>query len=102
MMKKALFILSFLILVLGSSCFGKMDEPKKSSDSAMQVNLVQNAVVKANGTNMREGPSTRHAVITVLSGGTVLNIMERPANSEWFKVDYNGSIGYVHQSLITY
>jgi cell wall-associated NlpC family hydrolase len=48
---------------------------------------------------IRSGPGTSHSVITYLSEGDIIVILER-TNSEWYKVNFHGSIGYVSAPLL--
>ena len=51
--------------------------------------------VSANGStlNLRSGPSTSSSKVGALSHGTVVKIVG--VDSGWYKVDYNGTVGYV-------
>ena len=49
--------------------------------------------------NLRSGPGTSTSVITRLSEGDIVVILER-TNSEWFKVNFHGSVGYVSVPLL--
>ena len=48
--------------------------------------------------NFRAGPSTSAAVIGKFYSGTLVNILE-PGDS-WYKVEYNGTVGYVSADYI--
>lgn len=48
---------------------------------------------------MRSGPSTDTSIITVVPNTTVVNVIG--INSGWYKVQYNGSTGYVRSDLMS-
>lgn len=52
-------------------------------------------VLTTTGLNLRSGPSTNYAVITVLSAGTVAPIVGRIGTNEWWQVRVNTTIGWV-------
>ena len=49
--------------------------------------------------NLRSGPSTSTSVVTRLSEGDIVIILER-TNSEWYRVNFHGTIGYVSVPLL--
>ena len=49
--------------------------------------------------NLRSGPSTDDTILTRLSEGDIVVILER-TNSEWFKVNFHGTVGYVSAPLM--
>ena len=49
--------------------------------------------------NLRSGPSTSTSVVTRLSEGDIVVVLER-TNSEWYKVNFHGTIGYVSVPLL--
>ena len=54
------------------------------------------------GVNLRSGPGTGYSVITTLSTGAFVTVLE-VTNSEWVKVkDASGNIGYLYSEYITY
>jgi len=57
------------------------------------------ATVDTQGLRLRSGPGTSHSIITHLSVGDIVVILER-TNSEWYKVNFHGSIGYVSAPLL--
>jgi len=52
------------------------------------------------GLNMRQGPGTAEPVITTLRAGSVL-IYVGVKNGDWLRVDYNGTLGWVHSAYVT-
>lgn len=53
--------------------------------------------------NFRKGPGTSYGIYTVIKVDTVVTVLAIPENtsSGWYKVAYNGDVGYVHASLLT-
>lgn len=49
--------------------------------------------------NLRSGPSTETSVVTRLSEGDIVVILER-TNSEWYNVNFHGTVGYVSAPLL--
>ncbi len=54
---------------------------------------------------VREGPSTSSAVITQFSEGTIVCVLGRVPDSEWYSIDQNPNTkriepGYMHESVI--
>ena len=58
------------------------------------------ATVSATSLNIRSGPDTSYDRVTVVSKGTILVILEQ-TSSEWYKVNYNGNIGYVSTEYLS-
>jgi len=52
------------------------------------------ATVSTDILNLRSGPGLSHSVITTLSEGDILVILER-TNSEWYYINFHGTTGYV-------
>jgi len=57
------------------------------------------ATVSAQGLRVRLGPDTSHKVIDNLSEGDIVVILER-TNSEWYKINFHGVVGYVSVLLL--
>lgn len=57
------------------------------------------ATVDVQGLRLRSGPGTSHSVITHLSEGNIVVVLER-TNSEWHKVNYQGNVGFVSVPLL--
>lgn len=49
--------------------------------------------------NLRTGNSTEDSIITVMPKGSIVNHLETMDNG-WFKVDYNGTIGYASSEYL--
>ena len=56
------------------------------------------ATVNANRLNFREGPGTSHTIITTLTRGASVKILE---DGTWLKVQYGGKTGYVYGKYIS-
>jgi len=54
-----------------------------------------------NGTRVRirSGPSLEHDILTHVNSGDIVVIIER-TNSEWYKVNFHGTIGYISVPLL--
>ena len=62
--------------------------------------VVQNArgIVTGSVVNVRSGPSTGTSVVTKLSAGTIVNLLE--LRDGWYKIDRNGVVGYISGDYI--
>ena len=60
------------------------------------------AVVKEDDTNLRQGPGKGYPVVKVLKKGTSLTALERTADSQWFKVQVDGTdlIGWISATVV--
>ncbi len=52
------------------------------------------ATVKATSLNIRSGPGTSNSVVGSIPNGKIIVILERTSDS-WYKINYNGTVGYV-------
>lgn len=57
--------------------------------------------VSSNSLNVRSGPSTNYSVLTSLSYGDYVQVLET-TNSSWTKVKANSTIGYVYSSYLSF
>ena len=57
------------------------------------------ATVDTQGLRLRSGPGTSNSIVTHLSEGDIVVILER-TDSEWYKVNFHGSVGYVSAPLL--
>jgi len=64
-----------------------------------QVVWAQTGTVNASILNFREGPSIISRRIGRIPNGTVVNIVDT-SNKNWFKITYDGKIGYVSSDYI--
>ena len=54
----------------------------------------------ADGVRLRSGPSTDSGILTTLSVGTGVNVIEHNANG-WSKVGVNGTVGFIRSDLLS-
>ena len=57
------------------------------------------ADVATSGLRVRSGPSLDHSILTNLNQGTIIVVLER-TNSEWYRISYGGTVGYVNTAYI--
>jgi uncharacterized protein YraI len=70
------------------------------------VLMTSNAALAASGTvdsalNLRTGPSTSHRVILVMPGGASLDIIRSNSTTGYYKVSYNGTVGWAYGGYIS-
>lgn len=58
------------------------------------------ATVDTAALNIRSGPSTDDERVGIISGGTIVVILEK-TTKEWYKVNYAGTVGYVASEYLT-
>ena len=58
------------------------------------------ATVNTSALNVRSGPSTDYERVGILSGGTKIVVLEKTTDT-WFKINYNGLVGYVSAEYLT-
>ena len=58
------------------------------------------ATVKASTLNIRSGPSTGDSVVGSVSSGKIVVILEK-SSSSWYKINYEGKVGYVSADYLT-
>ena len=61
-------------------------------------------IVSSSGVNFRKGPSTSEKVITQLNRGTVVSVLSIPSaigEKYFYKVEYNGQVGYIMTTYLT-
>ena len=51
--------------------------------------------------NMRSGPAINYPILTLVPQGQTIQIVARSAATNWWKVSYNGVIGWVNAGLVT-
>ena len=56
--------------------------------------------VSASALNIRSGPGTDNSVISTVGNGSTVVILER-STDDWYKINYNGTIGYVSSAYLT-
>jgi len=52
------------------------------------------ANINGTGVRIRSGPDTTHSILTHVNTGDIVVVVER-TNSEWYKVNFHGTIGYI-------
>ena len=52
------------------------------------------ANISASGVRIRSGPGTNHSVLSHVNTGDIVVVVER-TNSEWNKVNHNGTVGFI-------
>lgn len=67
-------------------------------ESYAEGKIAYKSVIANNGLNIRKGPGTNFEIITVLSKGTKVKVIEE--NVGWAKIEINGGIGYCSTSWI--
>lgn len=80
MIKKALMLSLFLVLVL--------------SVSAAAYDIQGGTVITESAVNLREGPSTEDTVMDKLYTGTRVAVLDQA--DSWYKVAFGGNVGYLH------
>ena len=58
------------------------------------------ATVNTSALNIRSGPSTDYDRVGVLSADTIVVVLEKTSD-EWYKINYNGTVGYVASEYLT-
>lgn len=88
------FVIAALVLSLSLTffvCGASADETEMAWGAA---------TVDASSLNIRSGPGTEYDRVTVVSGGTIVVVMEQ-TNDQWYKVNYNGTEGYASTEYLT-
>jgi len=84
-----------IILVL-ISIIASMLTISASADGSLAYGA---ATVDTQDLRLRTGPGTTYSIITHLSEGDIVVILER-TNSEWYMVNFHGSVGFVSAPLL--
>ncbi|MBM7583382.1 SpoIID/LytB domain protein [Caldicoprobacter guelmensis] len=82
----------------GSSSGGDQGQQPPVDPPVPPNNERKYAVVTASTLNVRSGPSTKNHKIGMVVKGNKLIVLEK--SGEWYKIEYNGLIGYVHGDYI--
>jgi len=80
-----------ILILLLVSIFASMLTISASADGTIAYGA---ATVSTNDLRLRTGPGTTYSIITHLSEGDIVVILER-TNSEWYNVNFHGKVGYV-------
>ena len=92
-LKKSIFIL-LIIIILSTLSLPYSALANQSGAIAFGA-----ANVATSGLRIRSGPSTKHDILHTLNQGSVVVILERTSR-EWFRINYNGTVGFVNTSFI--
>ena len=85
------FITLLLALVLCAGCFAPVALAASSCD----------AVVTASSLNIRGEAGAKYGVVATVPRGALLTVIGvATENEDWFKVDYNGVVGYADSRYI--
>ena len=85
-----------MLIILAVSVLSSMLTIGASAGSTVAYGA---ATVDAQGARIRLGPGTSHKVIDNLSEGDIVVILER-TDSEWYKVNFHGIVGFVSVPLL--
>ena len=58
------------------------------------------ATVDATSLNIRENPGTEYNIVGKVGGNSIVVILER-TNSDWYRINYEGTVGYVSTDYLT-
>ena len=86
----------FLTILIIISIVASMFSINAAADAPLAYGA---ATVNTPILNLRSGPSTSTSVVSRLSEGDIVVILER-TNSEWYKVNFHGTLGYVSAPLL--
>lgn len=64
------------------------------------VDFQYNIYIDGNDINMRKGATTESEVVTTLDNATIITVLNK--NGEWYKVRYDGKIGYVKDTCTSF
>ena len=78
---KKIYIIAFALLILSSGAV-----------------FASEGIVNHTGVRMRTGPSTQTEIITNLSSGDRVEIIERSGN--WYRIRHNDTLGYMHSDYV--
>jgi len=57
------------------------------------------ANIEGNGVRIRSGPGLTHSILSHANRGDIVVIIDR-TNSEWYKVNFHGTVGYISVPLL--
>ncbi len=64
------------------------------------VDFQYNIYIDGDDINMRKGATTESEVVTTLDNATIITVLNK--NGEWYKVRYDGKVGYVKDSCTSF
>ncbi len=85
----------------GETATGNPDTYLNNNSSESTYNYGITYYVSSNTLNLRSGPSTNHSILTSLSYGDEVQVLE-VTNPHWYKVKVCSTIGYVYSSHLSY
>lgn len=87
----------------GKTATGNIDTYLKNynNSSTSTYNYGTTYYVSSNTLNLRSGPSTNYSILTSLSYGDNVQVIET-TNSYWYKVRVGSTVGYVYSSYLSY
>lgn len=74
-------------------------EPKKPTPPAPSRPIEKEKMVTTVYLNLRSGQSTSSSLITTVSSGTTVEVLEKNSNG-WFKVNVNNQMGYMYSQYL--
>jgi uncharacterized protein YraI len=73
--------------------------PVTSGSAPTQVQTTGYTVRSILAMNIRGGPSTSGAILGTLPGGATADVVARNASSTWWRISYNGIVGWVSSAF---
>ena len=86
-------------LSFGSGTGSAGDSSTASAGSSSVTSASGTGVINASDVRLRSGPSTSYSILDVFSSGTSMTVTGDAG--DWYKVDYNGTEGYVYKTYLT-
>jgi uncharacterized protein YgiM (DUF1202 family) len=87
----------FIFLLFVSSCV----TPEKQTNLGSNSNEVKYLYINSvSGGNLRNGASTQAQIVVTIPFGEKVKITNSSEFPEWYKVEYQNSFGYIHQSVL--
>ena len=83
---------------MGGAPSGKIPNYNTNARIAMNDDLIGMGTVKANTLNVRQEPSASSDKLGSLKKGDTIAIISR--DKDWYKINYNGKLGYVSSAYI--
>lgn len=81
----------------------KQEESKKVEEKKEIVvtDMKKTLYVKASSLNVRSGPSTSTSKIGAYNNAAEVNVTGKVNDSKWYRVSYNGKVGYVDSTYLS-
>jgi hypothetical protein len=74
---------------------GQVPTPTPTEVPPTPVDSTARVTILPKNLNVRSGPNTSYDIIATLDTGTVLKVIGRTGNNEWYKVEFDGKTGWV-------